>query len=92
MQKCRLGGGVANFPGLGSGSGGSQVVPTEDAQIIVAGNTEDPEALCVCEVLREMGHEDDVMNAFLLEKYDFDLCKVNARERLVHDCSHAGCR
>jgi hypothetical protein len=29
-----------------------------------------------CTVLREMGHEDDVMNAFLLEKYDFDLCKV----------------
>ena len=38
-----------------------------------------------CTVLREMGHEDDVMNAFLLEKYDFDLCKVNAREWLVHD-------
>merc|ERR1719420_764805 len=29
-----------------------------------------------CTVLREMGHQDDVMNAFLLERYDFDLCKV----------------
>lgn len=29
-----------------------------------------------CTVLRDMGHTDDVMNAFLLEKYDFDLCKV----------------
>ena len=40
---------LPRYGGLaGRASGG------EAAQIVIAGNTEDPEALCVCEVVREM--------------------------------------
>ena len=35
----------------GGGGGTTSIVP---AQIVIAGNTGDPEALCICEVLREM--------------------------------------
>ena len=34
---------------LGRAVGGGEV-----AQIVIAGNTDDPEAMCVCEVVREM--------------------------------------
>lgn len=43
------------------------------------GEAAEKEALLLgCTVLGELGHTDDVMNAYLLKTYDYDLCKVIA--------------